>query len=341
MTDLAKRMEGLKGQVQVDWNPDRERNAERGVHRRRRRRAVARAGAGAMAIALLLAGGFVLARLYRAPDAMTMAQNERVLRFEDGSLATLNDAASVTRTSNEPDRTVVEIVKGGARFEVTRNPTRVFRVEAGRVAVEVLGTKFSVDRLDGKARVSVQSGRVRVIAPSGTVELAGGESGEYEDPPVVAADEPDENVPTPGAKPARKGPRASGTANANDSAQLFAEADVARMSRHPADAVEPLKQIIQRYPADLRTPMAAFQLGLVYLDLGRPADAAPAFATSQKLAERLSPNSSLAEDALAREVEAWYRGHHLSQAKQAAREYVARYPRGQRLAAVKKFGGIE
>jgi len=61
-------------------------------------------------------------------------------------------------------------------------------------------------------------------------------------------------------------------------ADLFALADVARLSGHPADAVGPLQRIIDGFPSDPQAPLAAFALGRLELDdLGRPQAAAAAF----------------------------------------------------------------
>ena len=54
-------------------------------------------------------------------------------------------------------------------------------------------------------------------------------------------------------------------------ADLFALADVARLSGHPADAVGPLQRIIDGFPSDPQAPLAAFALGRLELDDPRPA----------------------------------------------------------------------
>ena len=67
-------------------------------------------------------------------------------------------------------------------------------------------------------------------------------------------------------------------------ADLFALADVARLSGHPADAVGPLQRIIDGFPADPQAPLAAFALGRLELDdLGRPQAAAAAFSRALEL----------------------------------------------------------
>ncbi|MGF1467349.1 MAG: tol-pal system YbgF family protein, partial [Sandaracinaceae bacterium] len=121
-------------------------------------------------------------------------------------------------------------------------------------------------------------------------------------------------------------------------AALMLAADVARLSRHPEDALAPLEGVVARHARDPRAPLAAFTLGRVLLEeLGRPRPAAEAFAR----ARRLAPAGSLAEDALAREVEAWSRAGEAARARRLAEDYVARYPRGRRLSSTRRFGGLD
>jgi transmembrane sensor len=85
-------------------------------------------------------------------------------------------------------------------------------------------------------------------------------------------------------------------------------------------------------------PLAAFTLGRVYLDqLGQPERAAEAF----DLSLRLAPSGSLAQDALAREVEALSKGGNAQAAYAHAQQYLQRYPNGRRLRAVQLYGGLE
>lgn len=119
---------------------------------------------------------------------------------------------------------------------------------------------------------------------------------------------------------------------------LLLYADVARLSRHPADAVAPLRTLVARHAQDPRAPLAAFTLGRVLLDhLGRPREAAAAFAQAQAL----DPEGALAEDALAREVEAWSRADDIPRARERARAYLERYPGGSRVRSVRRFGELE
>src|SRR5262249_23004104 len=79
--------------------------------------------------------------------------------------------------------------------------------------------------------------------------------------------------------------------------ELLLAADVARLSGHPARAIEALQRVVEKHASDSRAPLAAFTLGRTLLDqLGRPREAATAFAT----ARRLEPRGAMAQDALAR-----------------------------------------
>lgn len=122
----------------------------------------------------------------------------------------------------------------------------------------------------------------------------------------------------------------------DEAAELLLAADVARLSRHPDEALAPLRRVLEAHAKDPRAPLAAFTLGRVLLDdLGRPREAAAAFERAQALA----PEAPLAEDALAREVEALSRAQR-PEAKARAEVFVLRYPSSPRLRAVRHFGGL-
>jgi transmembrane sensor len=119
---------------------------------------------------------------------------------------------------------------------------------------------------------------------------------------------------------------------------LLLAADVARLGGHPNMAIAPLQQVIEKHSSDSRAPLAAFTLGRTLLDqLGRPREAAAAFAKARKL----EPHGAMAQDALAREVESWSRAGEASLARERAEQYVSSYPKGRRLGAVKRLGGLD
>jgi transmembrane sensor len=119
---------------------------------------------------------------------------------------------------------------------------------------------------------------------------------------------------------------------------LMRSADAARRAGHPAQALPYLRRLLRDHPADARAPLAAFTLGRILLaELDRPAEAADAFALSR----RLAPGGPMASHALAREVEAAARSGDAARARRLAETYMANYPAGPHLAAVRSHGWIE
>jgi TolA-binding protein len=190
----------------------------------------------------------------------------RRVRFHDGSLALLHGSGSDLRVDVADDSAIVTtLVAGQAQFDVVPRPRRVFRVHAGDTVVEVLGTAFAIDRLDGLSRVTVTRGRVRVSWPGGAEELVAGASGVFppdgRSPPTrqttsapgesSTAERPPEDEPiptiaaaTPAAPAARAGdrpdselrPDTAGPADSRRGSLSFAQASPSRV----ADSVDEL-----------------------------------------------------------------------------------------------------
>jgi transmembrane sensor len=290
------------------------------------------------------------------------------MALEDGSVVDLEGADTVVETlETTTANTDLRVVRGSATFRVVHNPSRIFRVHAGGVTAEVVGTVFRVVRQAAEARVEVISGKVRVSYDGQETVLSGGSSvtvadRKVEDATVAAtplampsADaKPMDPKAAPGASsqlPWRELARAAAFEQAYDSLQragrsdvrdnpddLLLAADVARLSRHPGEAVAHLRAVIARHRHDPRAPLAAFTLGRVLLEsLGRPAEAATAFRTAQELA----PSGLLVEDALAREVEALSRAGETAAAQARAELYVQRYPQGRKVSLVRRHGGLD
>jgi hypothetical protein len=123
----------------------------------------------------------------------------------------------------------------------------------------------------------------------------------------------------------------------SDPDDLMLAADVARQAGRPERAVPFLERVVKEHPTEVSAQLAGFSLGKVYLDnLDQPALAAHSFADVRAMA----PVGGLAQDALAREVEAWAHAGETARARDAALEYARVYPHGRRLAAVRDLGGI-
>jgi transmembrane sensor len=369
MNKLERDMARARTFVDRPWSDGWEERMERAIPKRRR--AKQRRRAVTVAAALLICAGAV---------GFLRPQPQPTLRFADGSTAQPYSRATELETAlATPERIVVLLKRGGAHFEVTPHPERSFRVEAGEVRVEVIGTAFDVDWSESRVRVHVDHGRVRVRSGSQEQFLGAGQSVDLPaHPDELAAAQPSiaplpqpepESLavePAPVPEPARVGPAPRPAVRRRNPWKTLAEkgdydgawkqlsrssdpvsdlpeellsaADVARLSHHPAAAVPLLQKLINEHPRDPRASLAAFTLGRVLLDeLGRPQDAAAAFARVR----RLDASSPLAPDALAREVEAWSVAGDASRARERADEYSRKYPKGERLPAVRKFGGQE
>jgi TolA-binding protein len=119
---------------------------------------------------------------------------------------------------------------------------------------------------------------------------------------------------------------------------LFAYADRARKAGKPELAVTHLRTVLDRFPADPHAQVAAFTLGrLLFEALREPRQAAASFEQARLLAK----GAPLAEDALAREVDAWAAAGEPAQARRRAELYRRLHPNGSRLAAVLRAGGLE
>jgi transmembrane sensor len=122
-----------------------------------------------------------------------------------------------------------------------------------------------------------------------------------------------------------------------DLAGLLLAADAARLSGHPREAVSYLEHIVQRYPASPSAPLAAFALGrLALYELKQPALAAGSFAR----AYTLDPKGPMAEDALAREAEAYHLAGDAQRSKRAAERYLERWPNGARRKELARYAAV-
>lgn len=94
-------------------------------------------------------------------DHITSAGHVEQFRLADGSTIHLGPDSAVAVEYDSSTRNV-RLLKGQALFDVTRNPTRPFRVVAGDVTTTVLGTSFDVRMIGDATSVAVRHGHVRV-----------------------------------------------------------------------------------------------------------------------------------------------------------------------------------
>jgi transmembrane sensor len=327
---------------------------------------------GAIALTLVLSRSPSAESPVASAVTASVAQPQRV-ELGTGAEAQVDPGARLDVVERSATRVVVALHAGSARFDVRHDPRRLIRVHAGAVAVEDLGTKFEVEHRGLTARVSVTEGSVSVSFPESEgegrskVTLDAGKSAIF---PAVAAFERapanEQTTEIPQATPptADDARRAASPAPASgwrelartgkhggayellaprafrdvgdDPSDLLLASDAARLSHHPAEAVQLLRRLLARHGRDPRAPSAAFTLGWLLLnELNRPREAASAFAR----AEALAPRGNLAEDAIARAVEAWYRAGDLTRASAEVERYRKGYPNGRHLAMLERLVG--
>lgn len=379
MGELSSKIERAREHVSVQWDSEREARVRAAIDAQSRRRPIGPLVAAACVLVAL--GGLWLRHRAQSP-ARESATTVTPIVLADGTRAHLLDPRGELQVVRATDREVVlRLQRGRARFTVARRDSRVFRVEVGSLAVQVLGTTFDVERIDdGHARVRVSEGRVRVLWPEHHRDVAAGEAGEFPQSDVAADTAPIAPVAEPRAIEAsdastqatavasaratvaaassrpREGNawRALAESGRYDDAwralepvsarsidtvnDLLLASDVARLSGHPEQASGCLREVLRAHEEDPRAAMAAFTLGRVLIDeLGRPREAAEAFAR----VATLDRSQTFAEDALARQVEAWSRAGDSARARAAGEEYLRRFPDGRSTRRVRRWSAIE
>ncbi|HET6279830.1 MAG TPA: FecR family protein [Polyangia bacterium] len=281
-----------------------------------------------------------------------------LLMMSDGSRIELGPGTRFEPVESSGSLFVAVVANGTAAFDVHPGGPRRWQIECGLATVEVVGTRFSCERTPDHLRVAVARGavlvrgeripdRVRRLTAGQALDVAAGPAAPAAVPaqPAVAPVPRTEPAPAAAAGPSAGGWRdlarrgrhqeafaslpAGGIAPETKRlgiADLFALADVARLSGHPADAVAPLDRIQNEFADDSQAPLAAFALGRLELDtLGRPDRAAAAF----RRALKLGIPHSLREDVRARLVEAYVRAGDRAAATSAARAYTREFASGR------------
>ncbi len=299
-------------------------------------------------------GGDVLKRIV-ADRTMDEAHH---IDLSDGSSVELSPGTTLVATVNTARFVRLILAPGRATFKVVPGGPRRWLVDAGIASVEVVGTEFTLERRERQVEVLVSRGRVRIRSHEGTQELTAGqffvvEGSEYPDPVKLPAPA-DAGVP----RVAAGSPQWQRLAGDGDYGQayellgaeglqcetdraatlerLMTLADVARLSGHPQEAVAPLERILDEFSSEPRASVAAFTLGRLESDVLRRHDrAAIAF---QRCLD-LRPPRALSEDAYSRLAEAHARKGDFEAARQAAGEYLRRYPEGHHAEKLRRWVG--
>jgi transmembrane sensor len=352
----------LAEEIDPAWAPEREWAVRAAIARRTARQGVTGRRAAVFASTGVLAvGAFAIVRARSTPSVVAPPLASSVSTAASTSATAAPNLASesvtVTRLSSDTAFSPLAghegrgfaLQAGGARFSVPHDARRPFVVVARDVFIEDLGTTFSVQYVGhDRLKIAVEEGRVRVHGNGTDTQISAGASLEV---PLSPLPELARKAPRPTSvatawRPlAERGQyeeaqtalrKAGPTAVRDDTADLLLAADAARLSGHPAEAVPYLQRVLHGHARDPRAGLAAFTLGRVFLDeLGRPREAVEAFAFAR------SAGGPLAEDALAREVEAVSRAGETTRSRELAELYLRLYPNGRRAKAVSRFGGLD
>ncbi len=141
-----------------------------------------------IAAALVVGLLFVFAWIYAtrmAGTELVVAENEPVeLTLDDGTVVTVNRNSRIRYKKRFPDSERRVMLAGEAWFEVSRDTSRPFIIDAGTAIVEVLGTSFNVNayKENSMVEITVESGVVALTAKQYQQEqivLRAGNSGTY------------------------------------------------------------------------------------------------------------------------------------------------------------------
>lgn len=365
MRDDAEQARLLRTFVTTPWTPTRAQAVKQAVVRKRLRVRRQRAIGASVLAACLVAGVWWTAqpttKLTADPPLLAQPSPQRsIIRLPDGSTMTAlkENLAVLDQVERVDGDRVWRFVGGSVRFAIAARSSEPFMVRTRHATLSVMGAVFVVQDAGDQPRLTVEAGEVQVSLPASQERVYAGQSAQLtpeEDPASLPAAAPKASKSP--SRPQRwqglvrrgrydeafvaleKAIAIEGSAAVPDEpGSLLLAADAARLSKHPDKALPHLQRFVRRFPSDPRSSLAAFTLGLVLLEeLGRPHEAAHAFAKSRQM----SPTGDLAEDALGREAEAFYRAGDEMGARAAAAEYLRRFPSGRRAGAVKRFGALE
>jgi hypothetical protein len=111
-----------------------------------------------------------------APSRVVALDAPTEVSFGEATI-TVDAESAVTMHGSAATGVLIVLERGAAEFEVApRHGRPAFQVQAGEVAVRVIGTRFKVSRSGDAARVDVSEGHVEVVARGRRVQVRAGES---------------------------------------------------------------------------------------------------------------------------------------------------------------------
>ncbi len=236
-----------------------------------------------------------------------------------------SDTSVEVRKSDDGGATLA-LARGSVDCDVAPRAGRPpFRVIAGDVTVEVVGTRFSVARTPA-VRVDVTRGKVRVIAHGTTTYVAAGESWPRQDPADHVDHAPPATAPAVPQPIDDVAPAQPETSHSPDRAkptprEAF-EAAHALAATDPVRAARAYRAVANG--SDTYAALALFDLAELHATSGKADAAVQAF---DEYGRRF-PRADNAEDAAWRPIEILRAAGRRDDAVRAAKAYLRAFPRG-------------
>jgi transmembrane sensor len=282
--------------------------------------------------ALLLEGGEAFVELDLPSDAAVGAAGGR-LAFEDGSSIGAKPGTRVEALAMTARDVTLRLVRGSIDVHVDVGGPRRWTIETGVLSVEVVGTKFTVERYSDRVGVRVSHGAVLVRSGelSERVErLAAGQELNIAVAAEPAALTPPDGVDTDDVNTDEvdtnelNTPRDTSPVPSVEA--LLQRADAARLSGDLSRAQTVLETVVRQFANDPRAGLAAYQLASVREQQGAPAsEVAQAFARALTRAR----GGSLRQDCHWQLARAQLRAGQLSDSRKTAERALAEYPTGR------------
>ncbi len=134
---------------------------------------------GGLAASVVAMAGKLGYSAMQAGTVLTTAKGEfRRVPLQDESIASINSGSQV-EVAYTPQQRRINLRQGEAWFEVAKDKSKPFIVEAGDALVRAVGTAFSVRRLAAGSEVLVTEGTVEVWSKAGSAQRCLVTAGEH------------------------------------------------------------------------------------------------------------------------------------------------------------------
>jgi transmembrane sensor len=145
----------------------------------------------ALFLSLLLVFVFLPEYLWRSADYSTGTAEQKSYTLDDGSIVHLNAQSAINVDIDQYTRTI-ELLYGEAFFEVAPDAERPFKVSAGNILAQAIGTAFNIRLLNGQSQTTLTEGKLKLdLGAKTTLMISAGQRVEWDgadQPQVYSSD---------------------------------------------------------------------------------------------------------------------------------------------------------